>query len=649
MTAYAELHCHSTFSLLDGASDPERLVERAIALGLTALALTDHDDVGGAVRFATAARTAGLPGLLGAEITVDVPLPTGMSATTAHALPARVTAADGTSHLRTHLVCLAESREGWGSLCTLITRARLDHPRGEPRVTLEQLAENARGLFALTGCPRGWVPQLLALGATLSRAETAHLARDAAGKLSEIFDRRVAIECWDHALPEERALVTELIPLAKSLDLPWVVTNDVHYALPRGRIAHDVLVALRHGATLDQMGTKLRPNGEWYLKGPAQLAARWSGHEEGLAATLAVAERCTFRLDALKPALPRFPLPGGVGEDEYLERLVEAGAQERWGWRRTAKHDKQIAHELTLIAKLGLSGYFLIVWDIVRFARREGILCQGRGSAANSAVCYCLGITAVDPIKLELLFERFLSEERAEAPDIDIDFAHRERERVLQYVYARYGREHAAMVCEHITWRGRSAVRDAARVLGFSPEQAGALAAFSDRFSAKSTAAALRVGTPGEARHAARERTRETDTGNAGVAQVADPFAPERADAMGPANYSKRALREAPATLLDAVSSDLIVGTHASTLIKEARAEHRKIQVPRAGEDRGPSTSAPQHEAPGGAGVGSLAAKRPQDRAAVRELREEGSRARPDPHEDSLVRQIGRASCRERV
>src|SRR5690606_24857466 len=215
---------------------------------------------------------------------------------------------------------------------------------------------------------------------------------------------------------------------------------------------------------------------------------------------------------------------------EYLARLVEDGAQERWGWRRTARHDKQLAHELTLIAKLGLSGYFLIVWDIVRFARREGILCQGRGSAANSAVCYCLGITAVDPIKLDLLFERFLSEERAEAPDIDIDFAHRERERVLQYVYARYGREHAAMVCEHITWRGRSAVRDAARVLGVSPEQAGALAAFSDRFSAKATAEALRA-SGGEAEGPA----------------LPDPFAIERTDVAGPANYSKAALREGPA------------------------------------------------------------------------------------------------------
>ncbi|MDH5235566.1 MAG: PHP domain-containing protein, partial [Gemmatimonadota bacterium] len=677
MTAYAELHCHSTFSLLDGASDPERLVERAVALGLTALALTDHDDVGGAVRFATAARTAELPGLLGAELTVDVPLPAGLDHTIAHALPARVTAADGTSHLRTHLVCLVESREGWGNLCTLITRARLDHPRGEPRVTLEQVAAHAGGLFALTGCPRGWVPQLLALGGNgaggvgrldggvLPRQQATRLARDAAGTLAEIFGGRLAIECWDHALPEERALVAELIPLARSLGLPWVVTNDVHYALPRGRIAHDVLVALRHGATLDQMGTKLRPNGEWYLKGPAQLTTRWAGSEEGLAATLAVAERCAFRLDALKPALPHFPLPPGVGEDEYLERLVEAGAQERWGWRRTARHDKQIAHELTLIAKLRLSGYFLIVWDIVRFARREGILCQGRGSAANSAVCYCLGITAVDPIKLELLFERFLSEERAEAPDIDIDFAHRERERVLQYVYARYGREHAAMVCEHITWRGRSAVRDAARVLGFSPEQAGALAAFSDRFSARSTAAALRIGSPAAARGTAAAASADDS-----AAPVADPFAPERADAMGPANYSKRALRDAPqqveakaqkagaravadaaaastrsvvpvapATLLDAVSSDLIVGTHASTLIKEARAEHRKVRAMRSGAQEREGGNG------GSEGPGVAAATRPQDREAVRERREGDTRARAtsdtEPDNDSLLSRAG--------
>ena len=475
--AYAELHAHSTFSLLDGASDPETLVARAQALGLAALALTDHDDVGGAVRFATATREAGLPGILGAELTVDVPLPTMLAPAVCDALPGRVVGEDQIPRLRTHLVCLVENREGWGNLCTLITRARLDHPRGEPRVTLEQLASHTAGLFALSGCPRGWIPQLVSASIGAAGEVAARAAREAVGTLHECFGDRFAIECWDHGLPEERALAERLITLAEGMSLPWIVTNDVHYAQPKQRMAHDALTALRHGATLDEMGTRLRPNAEWHLKGPAQLAARWRGHEAALARTVMIAERCGFRLETLKPTLPHFPLPPGVSEDAYLAQLVETGATERWGSTRTARHTAQLAHELALISKLGLAGYFLIVWDIVRFARREGILCQGRGSAANSAVCYCLGITAVDPIRLELLFERFLSEERTEAPDIDIDFAHRERERVLQYVYARYGREHAAMVCEHITWRRRSAVRDAARVLGFSPDQATRLLA----------------------------------------------------------------------------------------------------------------------------------------------------------------------------
>src|SRR6185503_8196516 len=198
---------------------------------------------------------------------------------------------------------------------------------------------------------------------------------------------------------------------------------------------HDVLSCLRYEKTLDQMGTRLRPNGEWYLKSAAQMRRRWQHAPEGIAATLAIAERCAFRMEQLEPTLPAFPLPPGVTPDEYLERLVVQGAMERWGLVfPTDVHAKQVEHELAMIRRLGLAGYFLIVWDIVRFARREGILCQGRGSAANSAVCYCLGITAVDPIKLNLLFERFLSEERREAHDIDIDFAHRDRERVLQYV-----------------------------------------------------------------------------------------------------------------------------------------------------------------------------------------------------------------------
>jgi len=694
LSEFAELHCHSTFSLLDGASDPERLVERALALGLHSLALTDHDDVGGAVRFATAARDGNLRGLHGAELTVDVPLPAALERGGSTA-PGRVVGEDGVPRLRTHLLLLCETREGWGNLCTLITRARLDHPRGEPRVTLDTLAAHTAGLYALSGCARGWVPQLLAIertqGATLSattNASAPRSARDAAAQLAELFAGRFAIECWDHALPEERALVAQLIPLAQSLGVPWVVTNDVHYALPQGRLGHDVLSALRYGATLDEMGTRLRPNGEWHLKGYAQLAKRWSGREEGLHATLAIAERCAFRLTDLKPKLPHFPLPPGISEDEYLARLVEDGAQERWGWRRTARHDKQLSHELTLISKLGLSGYFLIVWDIVRFARREGILCQGRGSAANSAVCYCLGITAVDPVKLELLFERFLSEERAEAPDIDIDFAHRERERVLQYVYQRYGREHAAMVCEHITWRGRSAVRDAARVLGFSPEQAGVLASFSDRFSARNTAAALRQSSEErgarESIEGRGEGAKDQDRGERAKV-IVDPFAPERADAMGPANYSKRALRDAPqlmearaqkagakeiaaltnprdvqirrntqptrpATLVDAVSSDLVVGTHASNLLKASREEHRKLRAVRTGAPESVRTSSQQRDGEhaaesnserspeatraGGEVTRSTAARRPQDRAAVREPREDGPRGRPD-HEPS--------------
>ncbi len=469
---YAELHAHSCFSLLDGAALPEVLVARAKELGLHALAITDHDELGGSVRFATAAREAELAGIIGAELTVQI--------------------GGDDEPLITHLPLLAETREGYGNLSTLVTLGR-QQARGSPFVTLDHLAAHSRGLFALTGCPRGWVAAL----ATAGRMDA---ACEAAADLIAIFGRdHIAIECWDHGLPEERETTSRLIEVAHALEIPWVVTNDVHYSRARDRMVHDVLVSLRHKLPLDQMGTRLRPNGEWYLKGAAQIARRWRHAPEGIRATIDIADQCTFRLSEMRPSLPVFMLPPKVEPDEYLARLVEQGAHERWGppgtSQRTHVHDKQLAHELSLIAKLGLAGYFLIVWDIVRFARRKGILCQGRGSAANSAVCYSLGITAVDPIKLQLLFERFLSEERTEAPDIDIDFAHREREEVLQYVYEKYGREHAAMVCEQITYRGRSAVRDAARVLGFSVEQADSLATLSDRFSAKSTADALR-GTP---------------------------------------------------------------------------------------------------------------------------------------------------------
>ncbi len=581
---------------------------RAQSLGLAALALTDHDDLGGAVRFAQAARETGLNGILGCELTLE------------------------TDHATSHIVLLAESREGYGNISSLITRGRMDHPRGSPRVSLDTLARHTGGIFALTGCPRGWVPTRLAAGDTDGACE-------AAASLLDMFEGRLAIEVWDHHLPEERELVRHLIPLARSLGIPWVVTNDVHYAQPTGRIVHDVLSTLRHQRTLDTMGTRLRPNGEWYLKSASQQLRRWKGDDAGIRASIAIAERCAFRLDDLRPTLPTFPLPPGVTADEYLARLVEQGAIERWGKssppgatggstagdaqiqgrpdgahaethahvnvggglprrppnasprstpnassRRTPnepprivslddlppKYRDQIAHELETIRRLGLAGYFLIVWDIVRFSRREGILCQGRGSAANSAVCYCLGITAIDPIRLELLFERFLSDERQEAPDIDIDFAHRDREAVLQYVYERYGREHAAMVCEQITYRGRSAVRDAARVLGFSVEQADILSTLSDRFSAKSTADALRQGTTPLAM-AAKEYDLDPQSDRPGI-----PDDPRK----------KREEWSAERLLAERMGQSMVHGTEASTLMRASKEAARRDALGTGGDAR---------------------------------------------------------------
>jgi len=501
---YVELHCHSAYSLLDGASLPEDLVERAVALGQRALALTDHDELGGVVAFARAAHEKEIGAIIGAEITVADTTDTG---------GATGVAGDAGSHL----VLLAMDPEGYGNISTLVTRARMDNPRGKPRVSLELVARHARGLFALTGCMRGRVPSLVARGESSA-------ARDAAATLRDIFDGRMAIECWDHGLAEEHAVVPQLVRIARDIGVRWVVTNDVHYATPDARVTHDVLRALRHERTLAEMGTRLRPNGEWYLKSAAQMWQRWRLHPEALRATVEIAECCSFRMRDLRPT---FPLPPGGDADERLTRLVDKGARERYGGEDHGKQKaesrnctystviptkagihvtqsdmdprfrgddyeadirsggddedrtssspfsftspevrRQLEHELLVIRRRGLAGYFLIVQDIVDFAKKDGILCQGRGSAANSAVCFCLGITAVDPIKHKLLFERFLSEDRQEMPDIDIDFAHRDRERVLQYVYEKYGREHAAMVCEQITYREKSAKRDVQRVLG---------------------------------------------------------------------------------------------------------------------------------------------------------------------------------------
>jgi error-prone DNA polymerase len=443
---YVELHCHSCFSLGDGATTPEALAARAAELGYRALALTDHDDLGGAVRFARACAAAGIGAIHGAELTLDK---------------------------GEHLTLVVENSEGWRNLCSLVTEARTESPRGVPGIALERVAERAGGLVALSGCPRGRVARLLA-------RERPAEARAAAGTLREAFGDRFHLELWDHRTHAEASLCAELLDLARETGIPWVVTHDVHYAAPEDRAVHDLLTCIRRRTTLEEAHRRgwLRPSAEWCLQPPAAMVRRWRAAPEGVRRTREVAERCGgFRLAELPPVNPAFPVPPGRGTaDDFLAHLAVRGLAERLP-EATERHHAQLRHELSVVRSLGLADHFLVVWDICRFARERGILCQGRGSAANSLVCYALRITAVDPVAHDLLFERFVSPERPEPPDIDVDFAaHDARETVLQYVYARYGRGHAAMVCTHVEYRGRSAVRDAMRVLGFPAERADWLA-----------------------------------------------------------------------------------------------------------------------------------------------------------------------------
>ncbi|MBX9880110.1 MAG: error-prone DNA polymerase [Candidatus Obscuribacterales bacterium] len=461
---YAELHCHSAFSLLDGASNPEDLVSRAKNIGLKALALTDHDELGGIPRFAHAAKELSLEAIIGSELTLEDD---------------------------SHLTVLAENIDGYKHLCQLLSNARLKGPRGSPKISYEALANNSKGLIALSGCPKGCIPSAFAKG-------DSNIAYEQANKLRDIFPDSFYLELWDHELRQEALLNRQLLELSKSLKIPWVTTNNAHYASPGGRIIHDVLTCLRHEVTLETAGRRLRPNGNWYLKSPEAMARLWRHDLTGIKNSVRIAERCAFRLGALKPALPPFPVAHGTTHDQFLSKLVWEGATHRYPHLKD-KHIDQINHELAVIKRLQLAPYFLIMWDIVRFAQSKGIAVQGRGSAANSAVCYCLSITAVDPIGMELLFERFLSEGREGPPDIDLDIAHQEREKVIQYVYERYGREHAAMVCEIATYRGKSAVRDAARVLGFAPEQADKLAKQSHYREALDAAQGLAAGGAREA------------------------------------------------------------------------------------------------------------------------------------------------------
>ncbi|MCX7620486.1 MAG: error-prone DNA polymerase [Acidimicrobiales bacterium] len=511
---YAELHCHSNFSFLDGASHPEELVEEAARLGLHALALTDHDGFYGVVRFAEAARELGVPTIFGAELTLgrtqpqlgaadpgvyEPDLPSVRSSRARRQRASRVELAplevtpsrpDDGSLLagETHLVVLARDPRGYALLARAISEAQLRGEKGAPYATLADLAALAgtatptrhdRDHWAvLTGCRKGAVPRaLIEQGPTAAAHELARLV--------EAFGRdNVFVELWDHGDPLDSARNDALVELAVRAGTGIVATNNVHYATPARRSLATALAAVRSRRSLDDLDGWLPGGAGAHLRSGAEQARRFARYPGVVECAAELGLACAFDLELVAPRLPPFPCPSGHDEMSWLRELTERGARRRYGPRgreRVPGAYAQIDHELALIEQLGFPGYFLVVWDIVEFCRRSNIYCQGRGSAANSAVCYALGITNADAVALGLLFERFLSPERDGPPDIDIDIESDRREEVIQYVYARHGRQHAAQVANVITYRAKSAIRDMAKALGYAPGQQDAWSKQVDR------------------------------------------------------------------------------------------------------------------------------------------------------------------------
>ena len=500
---YAELHCRSNFTFLEGASHPEELATAAGCLGLDALALTDRDGVYGAVRFAKAAKQAQLGAIVGVELTLDMPdlRPKGRAG---RPLARGLTPAE--SERLPRLVLLAEDEHGYANLATAISAAQLRGRKRDARLRLSDLDGKTAGLVALSGSAHGWSEEALLRGDVATACERAATLRD-------LFAGRAYFELQHHLRPEDARLILAQIDLAGKLGMPYVATNGVAYATPGDALLCDVLTCVKYGTSLPDAGTRLLPNREFYLKSPAQMATIFAPYPLAIANTLAIAERCRFRLGKLVGQFPLFPVPDGESTHGYLRTLVNAGAKRRYGAPLPAHVERQLEYELGIIARMDLAGYFLVVWDIARAANEMGVLAQGRGSAANSAVCYALGITAVDPIGMNLLFERFLSEERNEIPDIDIDFAHQDREKVIQYVYDRYDREHAAMTAEVITYRTRSAIRDLGKALGLSLDQVDAVSKEYD--ARESLAGATGTGYDGKSNlPESVQRRRDLDAGS---------------------------------------------------------------------------------------------------------------------------------------
>jgi error-prone DNA polymerase len=457
---YAELHCHSSFSFLDGASHPEELVAEASHLDLEALALTDHEGLYGVVRFFEAAREMGVRTVYGAEIALAGGAG-GIGGTAAPAAPrTRVPDPEGQ-----HLVLLARDPEGYGRLARALSEAHLaGGEKLRPAHQLERLAELACGhLVVLTGCRKGAVPRrLVEEGPAAAACEL--------DRLVALFGREhVVAELWDHGDPVDGARNDALAELAARRGVPVVATNVVHYARPADRRLATVVAAIRSGRSLDDLDGWLPAGASAHLRSAAEQARRFARYPGAVELAAELGRDCAFDLKLVAPKLPDFPVPAGHSEMSYLRALVEERAPRRYGSRSAEDIPgawRQLDHELGMIEQLGFAGYFLIVFDIVEFCRRNGIYCQGRGSAASSAVCYVLGITNADAVRLGLLFERFLSPERDGPPDIDVDIESGRREEVIQYVYGRYGRECAALVAVTVTYRARSAIRDAGKAFG---------------------------------------------------------------------------------------------------------------------------------------------------------------------------------------
>ena len=491
-TQYVELHARSAFSFLRGASTPEELVATCAELQMPAMALLDNDGVYGAARFHLAARKIGIKAHIGAEITVS------NFRFQVSSSPSRSSGSEfGNSKFQIQdskfkirdsrfktrdskqvvtLPLLVRNRTGYQNLCRLVTLMKLRVPKhakpGECAVTPDELAGYAEGLICLTGDIDG--PLAKSFNHRDTEGAQRHLEQ-----LIEIFGKdNVYAELQRHFSCEEEARNHALIELARRLKLPLLATNGVCYARRAQRQVADVFTCIRNHVRLENAGRLLSINSERFVKSPQEMSLLFADLPEAIVNTVELSSRLEFTLEDLGYEFPKYPVPPGETMTSFLRKRTFEGAHLRYGRNgEFARAEKQIEHELKLIEKLKLEGYFLIVWDIIEFCKREGILVQGRGSAANSAVCYSLGITAVDPVGMELLFERFLSEERGEWPDIDLDLpSGDQRERAIQYVYQRYGKLGAAMTANVITYRGRSAAREVGKVLGFDDETLGRLA-----------------------------------------------------------------------------------------------------------------------------------------------------------------------------